>query len=136
MNAVIGAPHSAQKTDAWLNAQKDGQVRLRLEEEEGERRSASLRLSAPLSEAISTSEPMQGPSMEQPPQHMMPLRLGLEETAISPSSAHAMTFNVRAALELMWDDVHDLEERVERITRQAHVGMLVAHVKANSRRKK
>ena len=98
-------------------------------EEEERKRLAGLRLSAPLAEAIAVSEPLEGPSPERPSAHVVPLRLGLEETSISSSSAHAMTFNVRAALELMWDDIHEMEERVERITRHAHVALLVAQVR-------
>ncbi len=101
----------------------------RVREEEEERKRQSLRLSAPLAEAIAVSEPLEGPSPDRPPAHVVPLRLGLEETSVSSSSAHAMTFSVRAALELMWDDIHEMEDRVERITRQTHVALLVAQVR-------
>ncbi len=138
MSEIIGTPNAGQKQAEWLQAAQAEESRLLREREaqfEERKRLASLRMSAPLSESLSISEPLEGPSMEAAGEHMVPLRLGLEDTAISTAATHAMTFNVRAALEMMWDDVHELEERVDKITRQAHVGMLVAHVKMHARSK-
>ena len=118
MNGIVHPPSGAKSLDAREREQEDERKRL-----------ASLRLSAPLAEAISISEPLEGPSPERPSGHVLPLRLGLEETSISSAEAHSMTFSVRAALELMWDDIHEMEDRTERITRQAHVAMLVAQVR-------
>lgn len=106
------------------------------EEEKRERaRLARLRSSQPLAEEPLKSEPMSEMTMVAAPRqtaHIQSLDLRLEEPMPS-SPQQAVSFAVRAALEMMWDDISEIEERTARITRQAHLAMLMARVKSRSR---
>ena len=116
------------------------------EEEKREReRLSRLRSSQPLAEEPLRNEPRMGdddgsaPASEMtmvaaPRQtaHVQSLDLRLEEHMPS-SPQQAVSFAVRAALEMMWDDISEIEERTARITRQAHLAMLMARIKSRSR---
>lgn len=97
---------------------------------------ARLRSSQPLAEQPLKSEPplseMTMVSARRQTAHIQSLDLRLEEHMPS-SPQQAVSFAVRAALEMMWDDISEIEERTTRITRQAHLAMLMARVKSRSR---
>lgn len=105
------------------------------EEKREAARLARLRSSQPLAEEPLKSEPMSEMTMVAAPRqtaHIQSLDLRLEEPMPS-SPQQAVSFAVRAALEMMWDDISEIEERTARITRQAHLAMLMARVKSRSR---
>ena len=109
------------------------------EEKRESERLARMRVPQPLAE-----EPLQNePKMPEPlgertvmathgSTHMQTLDMRLEAPLVS-SPQQAVSFAVRAALELMWDDISEMEERTDRITRQAHLAMIMSRVKSRSR---
>jgi len=120
MSAIIESSVPAVKT-VW-------DVRNR---EDEERELQRLRASSPLAEsplALSEETILFPPACSRKTAHLTSLKLGLEESPVN-AQLHSFTFNVRTALEVMWEDISDMEERTERITRQAHLAMLVARVK-------
>ena len=121
MSAIIESSVPAVKT-VWGVRSRD---------EEEERELERLRTSNPLAEsplALSEETLLLPSASGRKTAHLTALRLGLEESPVN-AQMHSFTFNVRTALEVMWEDISDMEERTERITRQAHLAMLVARVK-------
>ena len=121
MSAIIESSSLAVKT-VWG---------VRNHSEAEDRELERLRASNPLTESpltLSEETVVMPASCERKTAHLASLRLGLEESPLN-AKLHSFTFNVRTALEVMWEDISDMEERTERITRQAHLAMLVARVK-------
>ncbi len=115
------------------------------EEKREAARLARMRSAQPLTEEPLKSEPRMGDDYGRAPAsemtmvsatrqtaHIQSLDLRLNESMPS-SPQQAVSFAVRAALEMMWDDISEIEERTARITRQAHLAMLMARVKSRSR---
>ena len=108
-----------------------------LEEEKREaERLARMRAPQPLAEEPLHSEPAMADAPGERTvmathgsTHMQSLDMRLEAPMAS-SPQQAVSFAVRAALELMWDDISEMEERTDRIPRQAHLAMLMARVKS------
>ncbi len=105
------------------------------EEKKEAARLARLRAPQPLAEEPLKAEPMSEMTMvasTRQTAHVQSLDLRLNES-IPSSPQQAVSFAVRAALEMMWDDISEIEERTARITRQAHLAMLMARVKSRSK---
>jgi hypothetical protein len=121
MSAIIESSMPPVKT-VWGVRNRDGE-----EDRELER----LRAASPLTEsplALSEETVLLPQACGRKTAHLAALNLGLSESPVN-AQLHSFTFNVRTALEVMWEDISDMEERTERITRQAHLAMLVARVK-------